>query len=74
MNKQINESFGYWFEIFGRSLAGHRKHYRQAHHELTALPWPSLWASTDPPCISTSIFTSDRPMPNPLCARSNLRA
>ena len=40
---------------------------RQPHDELAALPSPSLWASTVPPCISTRFFTSVRPMPSPPC-------
>ena len=35
------------------------------------LPGPSLRASMVPPCISTSRFTSDRPMPSPPCDRSS---
>ena len=34
-------------------------------------PSPSLRASTVPPCISTSVFTSVRPMPSPSRERSS---
>ena len=34
---------------------------------------PALRASTVPPCISTRLFTSVRPMPNPLVERSSER-
>ena len=36
-------------------------------------PGPSLRASTVPPCISTRLFTSVRPMPSPPCERSPAR-
>ena len=38
---------------------------------LLPLPGPSLWASMLPPCISTSRFTSVRPMPSPPCDRAD---
>jgi hypothetical protein len=34
-------------------------------------PTPALWASTVPSCISTRLFTSVRPIPNPLTERSS---
>ena len=39
----------------------------------SSLPWPTpaLWAPIRPPCISTSLFDSDRPMPRPPCERSS---
>lgn len=40
---------------------------------VKALPLtgPSLNAATDPPCIATSVRTSDKPMPRPPSARSS---
>ena len=40
---------------------------------VNSLPWPSpaLRAQISPPCISTRLFVSDRPMPSPPWARSS---
>ena len=45
------------------------RRHRQTHDELAPSPSPALFASIVPPCISTSRFTSVKPMPSPPCAR-----
>ena len=49
---------------------------RSGRRTTNSLPCPSpaLCASTDPPCISTSRFTSVKPMPSPPCDRSSARS
>ena len=44
---------------------------RQPQDELGARSHPALCTSTVPPCISTRLLTSDRPMPRPPDARSS---